>query len=125
MARILIIDDDEAFRGMLVTILEAAGHTTVAAENGLEALKRFRATPADLILTDLMMPYDGLATIRILRSEFPQLGIIAMSGGGAHRLDFARSLGAHRTLTKPFASEQLVTAIAEVLSAHPGPKPEA
>lgn len=109
---------------MLLQMLREVGHTAVAATNGLDALKLFRAAPADLILTDIMMPYDGLATIRILRGEFPELGIIAMSGGGEHRLDYARSLGAHRTLTKPFTAEQLTAAIAEVLAAHPAaPKP--
>lgn len=124
MARILIIDDDEAFRALLLQMLVEAGHAAVVATNGLEALKLFRAEPADLILTDIMMPYDGLATIRILRDEFPQLGIIAMSGGGAHRLDYARSLGALRTLAKPFNAERLTAAIAEVLAAHPAPKPK-
>jgi CheY-like chemotaxis protein len=123
MARILIIDDNESFRTLLLEMLVDAGHTGVVAGNGLEALKVFRASPADLILTDLMMPYDGLATIRILRSEFPKLGIIAMSGGAAFRLDYARSLGAHQTLAKPFTAVQLNAAIAEVLSSHPAPSP--
>jgi CheY-like chemotaxis protein len=125
VARILIIDDDEPFRALLRGMLLEAGHTVAEAANGFEALKLFRAEPADLVLTDLMMPYGGLATIQILRTEFPHLGIIAMTGGGAHRLDYARGLGAHRTLTKPFTAEQLSAAIAEVLSAHPAPKPGA
>jgi CheY-like chemotaxis protein len=125
VAKILIIDDDEAFRALLQQMLLEAGHTAVAAVNGFEALKLFRAEPADLILTDIMMPYGGLATIRILHDEFPQVGVIAMTGGGTHRLDYARSLGAHRTLTKPFTSGQLTAAIAEVLAAHPAPKPKA
>ena len=123
MARILIIDDDEEFRALLLQMLLEAGHTAVAAVNGFEALKLVRAEPADLIVTDIMMPYGGLATIRILHDEFPKVGIIAMTGGSTHRLDFARSFGAHRTLTKPFSAEQLNAAIAEVLAAHPSPKP--
>jgi CheY-like chemotaxis protein len=123
VARILIIDDDEPFRTLLRGMLLEAGHTVVEAPNGFEALKLIRAEPVELVLTDLMMPYGGLATIRILRNEFPHLGIIAISGGGTFRLNFAQSLGAHRTLTKPFTAEQLSAAITEVLSAHPAPKP--
>lgn len=119
MAKILIIDDDEELRASLLQMLLEAGHAAVAAVNGFEALKLFRAEPADLVLTDIMMPYGGLATIRILHDEFPQAGVIAMTGGGKHRLDYARSLGAHLTLTKPFTPEQLTAAIAEVLSTHP------
>lgn len=125
VARILIIDDDEPFRALLRGMLLETGHTVVDAANGFEALKLFRAEPADLVLTDLVMPYGGLATIRILRNDYPHLGIIAISGGGTFRLNFAQSLGAHRTLTKPFTAEQLSAAIAEVLSAHPAPKPGA
>lgn len=124
MARILVIDDEAPLRDLLVDMLALIGHTAVAAPNGFEALKLFRAEPADLIITDIMMPYDGRATIRILRSEFPQLGIIAMSGAGAHRLDYAKSVGAHQTLPKPFTSAQLSGLINEVLAAHPPPKPE-
>ena len=119
MARILVVDDDEEFRTLLLQMLLEAGHTAVAAVNGFEALKLFRAEPADLVLTDIMMPYGGLATIRILHEEFPKAGIIAITGGGPFRLDYARSLGAHRTLTKPFSAEQLTAAIAEVLTAPP------
>src|SRR6185369_11092323 len=117
MARILVIDDDEPFRDLVLGMLTEAGHTAVGAADGFEALKLIRATPADLILTDMMMPYGGLATIRIVHEEFPKLGVIAMTGGGAHRLDYARNLGAHRTLTKPFTTEQLAAAIGEVLAA--------
>lgn len=116
MAHILLIDDDEAFRTLLYEMLIGVGHTVASATNGLDALKLFRACPADLILTDIKMPYDGLATIRILRAEHPKLGIIAMSGGSEVRLDYARSLGAQRTLTKPFTTEELTAAIAEVLA---------
>jgi CheY-like chemotaxis protein len=122
MAHILVIDDDEPFRELVLGMLREAGHTAAGAVNGFEALKLIRATPADLLLTDMVMPYGGLATIRIVHAEFPRLRIIAMTGGGEHRLDYARSLGAHRTLTKPFTGGQLTAAIAEVLAAHRVPK---
>ncbi len=124
MARILIIDDDDIFSGLLVQMLRTAGHTAVVAGNGMEGVKLIRATPVDLVLTDMMMPYGGLPTIRILHEEFPHVGIIAMTGGGNHRLDYARNLGAHQTLTKPFPATQLAAAIAEVLAAHPAPLPK-
>lgn len=124
MARIMVIDDDEPFRTFLLSALPAAGHTAVGAANGFEALKLIRAAPADFILTDLVMPYGGLATIRIVRDEFPHVGIIAMTGGEKHRLDFARSLGAHQTLVKPFTVEELFAAVTGVLARHPPPKPE-
>jgi CheY-like chemotaxis protein len=125
MARILIIDDDKAVREMLLATLTAAGHTAVAATNGLEGLKVFRSTATDLIITDIMMPYGGLATIRMLRAESPKIGIIAMSGGGPFRLDYARGFGVHTTLAKPFTAEQLMAAIAQEMPIHPDPEPPA
>lgn len=117
MARILVIDDDATVRQMLVRSLQAFGHEAEAAASGLEGVQRLRAEPADLALVDLMMPCDGLMTIRVLREQFPSTAIIAMSGGAAHRLDYARSLGARRTLAKPFFRAELQAAIAAVMSA--------
>jgi DNA-binding NtrC family response regulator len=108
---------------MLLKMLAASGHAAVGAANGFDALNAFRAAPTDLILTDMVMPYGGLATIQLVHEQFPQVGIIGMSGGGTHRLDYARSLGAHLTLEKPFTAEQLEAAIAEVLARQTRPRP--
>lgn len=115
MARILIVDDDDGFRTTLEQMLAEAGHSVTTAADGLAGAVQFRASPSDLILVDMVMPHSGLMTIRALVSQFPGLKVIAMSGGGSHRLDYARNLGAHRTLAKPFTSEQLESAIAATL----------
>lgn len=89
---------------------------------------RFRATPTDLVITDLVRPKkEGLATGPELRGEHPMLGIIAMSGRLAHHpaLDLTRAgtFGANRTLRKPFGLATLLKAIhdvpAESGQAHP------
>jgi DNA-binding NtrC family response regulator len=108
---------------MLLKMLSESGHAAVGATNGYDAMNAFRAAPTDLVLTDIVMPYGGLATIRIVREQFPKVGIIGMSGGGTRRLDYARSLGAHQTLAKPFTAEQLAAAIADVLDPHPDQRP--
>jgi CheY-like chemotaxis protein len=117
MARILIIDDDEALRKTLELTLTAAGHSVTVTPNGFEGVAAFRAAPADVIITDIMMPYGGLPTIRVLRAEFPQLKIIVMSGGGQPRLDIAKALGANHSLAKPFPTAELLDAIKTVLAA--------
>lgn len=127
MARILIIDDDETLLTTLEQFLRAAGHAVVTASDGAKAAKLFRAEPFELILTDIVMPNrEGLETIIELRREFPDVGVIAMSGGVARSklyLELAAELGAHRTLAKPFAPLQLAEAIADTIrardSAHP------
>lgn len=107
MANILVIDDDDIFRDVLVSALTHAGHRVREATNGVEGLRLFHEQPAELVLTDIVMPEkEGLDTIRDLRREFPQARIIAMSGGLAHDprlyLHMAEKFGATAVLAKPF-----------------------
>jgi CheY-like chemotaxis protein len=116
MANILIIDDDEEFRLTLSAMLETDGHRVSVARDGFEGANSYRAQRPDLVFVDMVMPHNGLTLIRVLRNQFSGLKVIAMSGGGAHRLAFARDLGVHRTLAKPFTAEQLATAIADTFA---------
>ena len=123
MARILIIDDEEALLATLRQLLIASGHVVVTATDGLKAAQLFRAEPFDLILTDIVMPNrEGLETIITLHREFPKVGVIAMSGSSGHSkiyLDLARRLGAHRTLAKPFTPQELKEAVTAVTMGRP------
>jgi CheY-like chemotaxis protein len=120
MPRILLVDDDESFRPMLHETLERFGYEVVVAVNGNEALDRYRERPADLVLTDVIMPEkEGLETIREIRREWPDAKIIAMSGGGRttpeNYLKMAQNMGAAKVLTKPFSNRDLLDAIEGVL----------
>ncbi len=122
MARILIIDDDEQIRKLTAAVLERAGFETASASEGAEALRAHRAQPADVVLCDLYMPgKDGIETIRELRQQFPEVKIVAMSGGGSlsgsSALRFARNLGARELLAKPFSPEDLLLAIQRLVDA--------
>lgn len=111
MSTILIIDDDPKLRVTLEKILAGRGHAVTTVEGGFEAAQSYREHPFDLVLTDLLMPQSGLSVIRVLRSQFPGVRVIAMSGGGVQRLDYAKGLGAHYALAKPFSTEELLGAI--------------
>ena len=117
MASILLIDDDEAFRTTLGEMLRSSGHQVRIAEDGLEGAIAFRASPTDLVFVDMVMPHNGLALIQVLRSQYPAIKFIAMSGGSSHRLGYARDYGAHATLAKPFTAEQLDAAVDQTLAA--------
>ena len=121
MQRILVIDDDEQVRELLAEILAQAGYHITEAVNGEVGLKLFRAQPADLVITDLIMPEkEGMETILALRKEFPKVRIIAVSGGGrSTTLDYlpiAKSLGARRTLAKPFTRQEILDAVRDTLA---------
>lgn len=119
MAHILVIDDDDALREVVTMALEQKGHRVTAAENGKVGMARFQAEPADIVLTDVLMPeQEGVETIMQLRKNHPALRIIAMSGGGprsAVYLQICARLGA-RTLAKPFTIADLDQAITAVLA---------
>ena len=120
MERILIIDDEQQIRSMLRLMLERDGYEVVEASDGIEGISAYRQKPADLIITDLIMPNkDGIGMIIELQKEFPDVKIISMSGGGLNKPDGylkgAKKLGAACTLTKPIDREKLLRAVKNVI----------
>ncbi len=118
--RILVIDDDEQMRVLLQQAMQWAGFEVVAAENGRKGQQLFEEQPADLIITDLIMPeQEGLETIRSLKQGYPAVKIIAISGGGRigpeAYLPAAMELGADRIFAKPFDVKELISAVQELL----------
>jgi CheY-like chemotaxis protein len=121
LAIILVVDDDDAFRSMLRRTLQRAGYDVVEATDGKAALEALSGAMVDLVITDIVMPnMEGIETIRALRRSYPQLKIIAMSGGGRLKpegyLDVAKLFGAFRVLRKPFESEELLASVEEALA---------
>ena len=118
MARILVIDDEPDMRAMLEKFLKSAGHEVILAADGREGVKKYRTSPADLVITDLYMPnQEGLETIGELRRRFPEVAIIAMSGKAAAltMLSIAQKFGAVGMLHKPFAADELIAAVEKAL----------
>ncbi len=120
-ARVLVADDDAQMRGLLRQTLELEGYEVMEASNGKEAITLYHGSPTDIIITDLIMPEkEGMELITELRSDFPEVKIIAISGGGRlgaeEYLPMAKGLGAVRTFSKPFNREDLLAAVQEILS---------
>ena len=116
---VLVIDDESALREILSQVLTDAGHRVVGAENGKEASKALATSAFDVVLTDVIMPEkDGMQVISEVRKKFPEVRIIAMSGGGHvsrdQYLKIAKGLGAHAILEKPFANQKLLDTIEEM-----------
>ena len=120
MKRILVIDDDDQFREMLHFMLEREGYEVHDAPDGEIGLNLQKEKRFDLIITDIIMPNkEGIGTIVDLRTNYPDLKIIAISGGGRivpnDYLEIAQRLGAHRTLSKPFERKEIVKIVKDVL----------
>jgi two-component system response regulator (stage 0 sporulation protein F) len=113
MATILVIDDQDAVRTLLRTVLERAGHEVTEAPNGRLGLAVYREKPADLVITDILMPeMNGLDMIRELTRAFLNVKVIAISGASDPRtLNAAKLLGVRRTLRKPFNMDALLKAV--------------
>jgi DNA-binding response OmpR family regulator len=123
MAQILVIDDDPSIRATIEQILQSAGHTIISAVDGKEGIGLFRTNPADVVITDLYMPnQEGVETIRELRSRFPKVVIIAMSGRptAGTMLSIAQKLGAVAVLQKPFLPLEILAAVTKALSGQSG-----
>jgi len=120
MARVLIIDDEDLLRETVRDMLEEAGHEVVEEADGAAGIRSFRESPAEIVITDIIMPKkDGIHTIWELKQMRPDVKIIAISGGvpGGPRSDLplAESYGAQRTLQKPFTQAELLRAVSDVM----------
>jgi CheY-like chemotaxis protein len=126
MKSVLVVDDEAAVRQALKRVLDRAGYAVRTAANAPEGLAQLRAQPADIVITDIIMPkVDGVELIRSIAAEFPQVRIVAISGGGSYGiaeyrpdaitttayLSAAQSAGAHAVLTKPFGTQDVLQAI--------------
>lgn len=119
--RIMVVDDDAGIRRALHILLSREGYQVSQARDGVEALRLWRDTGSDLVITDLHMPEkDGIEMIIELLSHSPGIRIIAMSGGGqTSRLDLlgnATLLGAVHTIEKPFTLKEMMSTVRRALA---------
>lgn len=123
MSHILVVDDDPHLREVVRYALARQGHLVREAQNGVEALQMHAASPADLIVLDVVMPeLDGIDTCRELRKT-SRVPIVFLSSRDE---EFDRvlglELGGDDYLTKPFSTRELVARIKAVLR-RAGPEP--
>jgi CheY-like chemotaxis protein len=120
MKRILVVDDEDALRRALRTVLELSGYQVREARSGHDALRLWREEESDLVITDVHMPgQGGIETILELRAFSPHLPIIAISGSGQRTcrdlLDDAGLSGPIRTMDKPFGLTEMLGCVRESL----------
>jgi DNA-binding response OmpR family regulator len=109
---ILVVDDEPTLRETLAEALEQDGLRVVTAEDGKQALERFRAEAPDLMLLDLMLPHvSGIEVCRIVRRESSLPIIMLTAKDGEIDKVVGLELGADDYVTKPFSLRELMARI--------------
>ena len=114
--RVLLVEDDPSFRGVIEVALSHAGFAVSAAENGEVALSFARSNPPDIVVLDSHLPVlDGLGFVRAYRAATDKLPpLVAITGRHDPAL-FASLIGAAAYLRKPFSPDELVATVHRVL----------
>ncbi len=120
MARSLIMDDDKSFREMMSDFLERKGYDVTAEPDGEDCIRLCHKIKPDVVIADLFMPSGGMSNIQKLLEEFPDIKIIAVSGGnvvsgGYLELTKSKTRIKH-SFQKPFEMDEMLTAIKEILN---------
>jgi DNA-binding response OmpR family regulator len=126
MALILVVDDEVEVGEAIRRVLEKAGFSVVVANGVSEGLAAAGTQQPDIVVTDMIMPRkNGIELIKAVRSRYPRVQVIAISGGGSFGLHSykpdaikthaylaaAREAGADEILTKPFDMNDLLAAV--------------
>jgi CheY-like chemotaxis protein len=116
---ILVVDDEPCIRESLGVLLMALGYDVTEADNGVSALSHLDRTVPDLIVTDLNMPHmSGLELISHVRSRYPSISIVAMSGDYQGDAVLA-GIMADRFYPKGDHPHNLLTTIANLIATNP------
>ena len=122
MAHILVIDDDADIHFILKEFFTLEGHQVDSAGDGMDGLRMMELNRYDLVITDVIMPkMNGLEVIAAIKQNFPDIRIVALTGGTAKigkdlLLSTANLMRADRVIAKPLDLKVLKAAVNEVLA---------
>jgi DNA-binding response OmpR family regulator len=124
LAHVMVIDDSRTVLQFSRSVLAKLGYRVSAHQDIESALVALDAEPVDCVVTDIFMPgIGGIEGMAIIRAKFPDMAIVAMSGGLSERmasdkaLSAALKIGAAVTLAKPFKPVELTDAVAQAIAA--------
>ena len=116
MAQILVIDDDDFVRQLVVDLLKKDGYDVISTDSGTEGMNLFFKDPTDIVITDIVMPdVEGTQVIQKLIKDYPEVKIIVISGygsgGAVDYFDFVKSLGIKHVFQKPFDNKEFLNTV--------------
>jgi diguanylate cyclase (GGDEF)-like protein len=103
--KILVVDDDEPMRKLIVSLLSPRGHQCVTANNGREALDKIMETKFDALITDIVMPeMDGITLTKELSKHYQNIPVMVMTGyTEEYSAETVIASGAREFIKKPFS----------------------
>ncbi len=117
MSRLLVIDDEELIRELMVEILDDAEHEVLGAATFEDALSLLERRQFDLVVSDIVMPgCSGLDLLEAIHERRPSLPVVLVTGAGTYEnLSKALARGAAGLVTKPFSHAELRRAVADAI----------
>lgn len=102
----MVVDDEEASRNFLEKVLSREGCVVDTAVDGQDAVDKLRLRQYDLLISDIKMPrLDGLELLKLVKAEYPQMGVIMITAqGDSYSIKDVLTLGADEYISKPFKS---------------------
>jgi putative nucleotidyltransferase with HDIG domain len=117
LEQILVVDDEEAIREVVSTMLESKGYRCTAVSNGRAAQEQVKRSTPDLVLSDMIMPeMDGIKLLDWLREYDPEVPVIMVTA--IHDISTALEAirrGAYDYILKPFEKDQLFLGVGRAL----------
>jgi signal transduction histidine kinase/ActR/RegA family two-component response regulator len=116
--KILVIDDDQAVRDVLVELLAEQGHSVAAYANGQVGLRQLQVEPVDLVITDLGLPgLSGWEVAKLVKQESPETAVALITGWG-DRIgpEEAMAKGVEFFIAKPFSLEDVQAVVERVFT---------
>jgi CheY-like chemotaxis protein len=115
---ILVVDDEELVRNLIVTLLAKLGHSPIPAVDGVDALDRIKGNKIDAVITDIKMPnMDGVALTTEILKRYPGLPIMVMTAfDDEYSAGGAISAGAREFLKKPFSPDEFFAQLEKMIN---------
>ena len=116
-AKILIAEDEELLRSVLINLLQRYGHEVITAIDGVDAIKKIKKDNFDIIITDIIMPgADGIEVLRTSKQIDPDCDVIMITAfASVEGAIECMKLGAYDYITKPFNLDHIEIVLAKTI----------
>lgn len=115
---ILVVDDEEPIRNLVVTFLSKLGHSCLTAVDGVDALDKMKGNKINAVITDIKMPnMDGITLTSEILTQYPDLPILVMTAfEQEYSAGIAISAGAREFIKKPFSLDEFAVRLHKMIN---------